>query len=169
MDENRELALVLRLVADNFQSELKKSQGALSGFNTFIRDWKTQLGAVTGVLVAVAKSTANFGEGALKGAQRAGATVEAYTALAYSAKQADLDNQQLTVGLKALSQNMVEAANHAGNGAVLFDRLKISATDASGKLRPVEEVLLDVADAFAKHADGASDYFQKPGRNFFPG
>ena len=174
MSENRELALVLKLVADNFQSELKKSQGALSGFNSFVKDWKTQLTAVSGVLVAVAKSTANFGEEALKGAQRAGATVEAYTALAYSAKQADLDSQQLTVGLKALSQNMVEAANHTGNGAVLFDRLKISATDANGKLRPVEEVLLDVADAFAKHADGAgkSDtavgLFSKAWQEFLP-
>ena len=57
MSENRELALVLKLVADQFQSELKKSQGALAGFNSFIKDWKTQLSAISGVLVAVAKST----------------------------------------------------------------------------------------------------------------
>lgn len=44
MAENRELALVLKkLVADDFQKELKSSQGALSSFNTFIKDWRTQL------------------------------------------------------------------------------------------------------------------------------
>ncbi len=155
MAENRELALVLKLVADQFQSDLKKSQGALSGFNSFIKDWKTQLGAVSGMLVAVAKSTANFGEEALKGAQKAGQTVETFTALSYAAKLADVEQQQLIVGLKSLSQNMAEAARHAGDGEALFLRLGISAVDASGKLRPTEQVLLDLAEVFARSADGA--------------
>jgi len=155
LSENRELALVLKLVADQFQSELKKSQGALSGFNSFIKDWKVQLGAVTGVLVALAKSTANFGEEALKGAQKAGQTVETFTALSYAAKLADIDQQQLIVGLKSLSQNMVEAARQTGDGEAVFRRLGVSALDASGKLRPTEQVLLDLADVFAKSADGA--------------
>lgn len=155
MAENRELALVLKLVADQFQSELKKSQGALSGFNSFIKDWKTQFTALSGVLLAVAKSTANFGEEALKGAQKAGQTVETFTALSYAAKLADIDQQQLIVGLKSLSQNMAEAARHTGDGEALFLRLGISAVDASGKLRPTEQVLLDLADVFARSSDGA--------------
>lgn len=36
MAENRELVLVLRLVANEFPKELKNSQGALSSFNTLV-------------------------------------------------------------------------------------------------------------------------------------
>ena len=120
MAENRELALVLKLVADEFQSELRKSQGALSGFNDFIKDWRTQLTAAGTALFAIAKSTANFGEEALKGAQKAGTTVEAFTALSHAAKMADLDNQQLTVSIKGLSQSIAEASRGSGEGAKLF-------------------------------------------------
>lgn len=155
MAENRELALVLKLVADQFQSELKNSQGALGQFNSFIKDWKTQLTAAGMALFAVAKSTANFGEEALKGAQKAGQTVETFTALSYAAKLADIDQQQLSVGLKSLSQNMVEAAQRTGDGEALFRRLGIAATDATGQLRPTEQVLLELADVFARSADGA--------------
>lgn len=155
MAENRELALVLKLVADQFQSELKNSQGALGQFNSFLKDWKTQLTAAGAALFAITKSTANFGEEALKGAQKAGTTVEQFSALSYAAKLADVDNQQLIVGLKSLSQNMVEAARQTGDGEALFRRLGVAALDASGKMRPTEQVLLEVADVFSKAADGA--------------
>jgi len=155
MAENRELALVLKLVADQFQSELKKSQGTLSEFNSFIKDWKTQLTAAGVALFAIAKSTANFGEEALKGSQKAGQTVETFTALSYAARLADIDQQQLIVGLKSLSQNMVEAARQTGDGEAVFRRLGVSALTASGQLRPTEQVLLDLADVFASSADGA--------------
>lgn len=155
MAENRELALVLKLVADQFQSELRNSQSQLSQFNNFIRDWRTQLTAVGTALFAVAKSTANFGEEALKGAQKAGQTVETFTALSYAARLADLDTQQLITGLKSLSQNMVEAAQRTGDGGAIFARLGVSAVDAANQLRPTEQVLLDLAEVFAKSADGA--------------
>lgn len=174
MAENRELALVLKLVADQFQSELKKSQGALGSFNNFIKDWKTQLTAAGTALFAIAKSTANFGEEALKGAQKAGQTVETFTALSYAAKLADIDQQQLIVSLKSLSQNMVEAARQTGDGEAVFRRLGVSALTASGQLRPTEQVLLDLAEVFANSADGAGKtevavkLFGKAGMDLIP-
>lgn len=155
MAENNELALVLKLVADQFQSELKNSQGALSQFNTFIKDWRTQLAAAGTALFAVAKSTANFGEEALKGAQKAGQTVETFTALAHAAHMADLSQQQLIVGLKSLSQNMVEAQQKTGDGEAIFRRLGVAVVDSAQKLRSTHDVLLELADVFAKSADGA--------------
>jgi len=155
MAENRELALVLRLVADEFKNELRSSQGALSGFNDFIKDWRTQLTIAGTALFAIAKSTANFGEEALKGAQRAGTTVAAYTALAHAANMADLEGQQLTVAMKGLSQSIAEASRGSGEGAKLFTGLGVSATTASGQVRPTVDVLLELADVFSKMPDGA--------------
>ena len=81
MAENRELALVLKLVADQFQSELKKQQGALGEFNKFISDWKTQLTAAGAALFAIAKTTANYGEELLRASQRVGVSVQALAGL----------------------------------------------------------------------------------------
>ncbi len=155
MADNRELALVLRLVADQFQQELRNSQGALGAFNTFLKDWRTQLVAVGTALFAVAKSTANYGEEMLKGAQKTGQTVQTFSALSHAAGMADVENQQFILGLKSLAQNMVEAQRQTGDGAAAFRRLGVSAVDSTGQLRPTEQVLLDLADVFARSADGA--------------
>ncbi len=155
MAENRELALVLKLVADQFQSELKKTGGALGELNRFISDWKTQLAAGGAALFAIAKSTANYGEELLKTSQKTGITVEALAGLQHAANLADLSSEQLAQGVKFLSVNMVEASRQTGDGEALFRRLGISATTATGQLRPTEEVLLDVAEAFAQSKDGA--------------
>lgn len=155
MAENRELALVLKLVADQFQSELKKSGGLLGDFQKIVSDWKVQLTAAGTALFAVAKSTANYGEELVKISQKVGINIEALAGLQYAGRLTDLSNEQLAEGLKFLSQNMVEAAQRTGDGEALFFRLGVSAADATGKLRPTEDVLLDLADVFARSADGA--------------
>ena len=155
MAENRELALVLKLVADQFQDELKKSGGMLGEFNRFVTDWKTQLVAAGGALFAMAKSTANYGEELLKTSQKIGVSVQALAGLQHAAELADLSREQLTLGLKFLSVNMVEASRRTADGEALFRRLGVAATDTTGKLRPTEQVLLDVAEAFAHSTDGA--------------
>jgi len=146
MAENRELALVLKLVADNFQSELKKTGGMLGDFNRFITDWKTQLVAVGGGLFAIAKSAANFGEEALKSSQRLGLTVEKTTALQYAAGLADVPISTLEKGLKTLAQNAVEASRSTGEGAKLFYQLGLSATDTSGKIKPLDQLFFEFQD-----------------------
>jgi len=174
MPENNELAVVLRLVADQFKSELQSSRGAIGQFNDFLKDWRTQLSAAGAALFAVAKSTADFGEEMLKGAQKAGTTVQSFSALAHAAKMADVEQQTLINGMKALSVNMAEAARGNKDSVDLFARLGVSAVDATGKLRPIEAVMLDLADVFASSADGAGKneaavkLFSKAWEGFLP-
>ncbi|MBX3333939.1 MAG: phage tail tape measure protein [Nitrospira sp.] len=155
MAENRELALVLKLVADQFQSELRNSQGALASFNNFIKDWRTQVTAAGTALFAIAKSTANYGDELFKTSQKVGIQVEALAGLQHAAKLADVDNRQLQIGLQALSRAMVDSAQGAGEGFEAFKRVGVSATDANGKLKPMQDVLLELADVFSKTQDGA--------------
>lgn len=174
MAENRELALVLKLVADQFQSELRKSSGLLGEFSSLIRTWQFQFGAAGSALFALVKSTANFGEELVKTSQKTGIAVEALSGLEYAAKLSDLSNETLVRGLKTLSQNMVEAATHTGDGEAVLRRFGLSATDSSGKLKPTQQMLLEVADVFAKHADGAGKaeaavkLFGKAGMDLIP-
>lgn len=171
---DNELAVVLRLVADQFKGELQSSRGAIGQFNDFIKDWRTQLAAAGAALFAVAKSTADFGEEMLKGAQKAGTTVQSFSALAHAAKMADVEQQTLINGMKALSVNMAEAARGNKDSVDLFARLGVSAVDATGKLRPIEAVMLDLADVFASSADGAGKneaavkLFSKAWEGFLP-
>lgn len=155
MVENRELALVLKLVADEFQKELRNSQGALGQFNTFIKDWRTQMAAAGTALFAIAKSTANYGDELFKTSQKVGIQVEALAGLQHAAKLADVDNRQLQTGLQALSRAMVDSAQGVGEGKEAFDRVGISATDSTGKLKPMQDVLLELADVFSQTQDGA--------------
>jgi len=174
MSENRELALVLKLVADQFSGELTKQQGALGSFNSFIKDWKTQLAAVGGALFSVAKSTANYGEELLNLSNKTGASVEALAGLKYAANFSEVSTEQLAKGIKFLSANMVEAGKQTGDGAQLFRTMGLSATMATGQLKPTEEMLLDVADAFARSHDGAQKadmavkLFGKAGMDLIP-
>ncbi len=146
MAENRELALILKLVADQFQAELKKSGGVVGEFQKFIGDWRTQLTLAGTALFAIAKSTANFGEEALKTSQRLGLTVEKTTALQYAAHLADVPVMTLERGLQTLALRAVEAARGSGEGAKLFASLGISATDTAGKVKPLDHLFFEFQD-----------------------
>lgn len=152
---DNELAVVLRLVADQFKNELHASSGAVGQFNNFLKDWRTQLSAAGAAIFAVAKSTAHFGEEALKGAQKAGTTVEGYTAMAHAAGMADIEQQTLINGMKTLSVQMADAANGGKESGELFARMGVSVKDAAGNVRSIEDVMLDLADVFKNSNDGA--------------
>lgn len=174
MAESRELALVLKLVADQFQSEMKKSGGIVAEFGKFIGDWKTQLTLAGTALFAIAKSTANFGEEALKTSQRMGLTVEKTTALQYAAGLADVPVQTLERSLQTLAQRAVEASQQTGEGAKLFTALGLSATDAAGKVKPLDQLLFEVQDRLkgvgnqAEFVDAGVTAFGKGFRDLVP-
>jgi len=87
---------------------------------------------------------------------------------------ADVEQQTLINGMKALSVNMAEAARGNRDSVDSFARLGVSAVDATGKLRPIEAVMLDLADVFASSADGAGKneaavkLFSKAWEGFLP-
>lgn len=174
MAENRELALVLKLVADQFQSEMKKSGGLVGELGKFIGDWRTQLTLTGTALFAIAKSTANFGEEALKSSQRLGLTVEKTTALQYAAGLADVPVQTLEKSLQTLAQRAVEAARGSGEGAKLFASLGVSATDTAGKVKPLDQLFFELQDRLkgvgnqAEFVDAGVTAFGKGFRDLVP-
>lgn len=174
MAENRELALVLKLVADQFQSEMKKSGGLVGELGKFIGDWRTQLTLAGTALFAIAKSAANFGEEALKTSQRLGLTVEKTTALQYAAGLADVPVQTLEKGLQTLAQRAVEAARGSGEGAKLFASLGVSATDTAGKVKPLDQLFFELQDRLkgvgnqAEFVDAGVTAFGKGFRDLVP-
>jgi hypothetical protein len=121
------------------------------------------------------ESTNEYGEQVRIASQKTGVAVEELQALQAAAYLADIDVTELTSGLGKLSKNLQEVATGGkGPAATAMTALGISATDATGKLRPMEDVMKDVAEKFATMEDGttktalAMDLFGRSGANLIP-
>lgn len=86
--------------------------------------------------------------------ERTGIATETLSAYRLGAELADVSNEDLVVSLRKLAVNIDGAARGNLEAASGFNRLGISVNDSSGKLRSTNDVLEDVAEAFAKLEDG---------------
>ena len=138
----------LSRLADHFDAQSRRIKQALAGL---------------GVLFALDKLRQSFQEAIdradelSKLSQKIGVPIEQLSGLAYAADLANVPLEGLANGIKKLSVNLEAAAS--GEVAPAASRalaaLGVSATDASGKLRPTNDVLLQLAEKFAGLKDGA--------------
>lgn len=99
-------------------------------------------------------SVAERGDELLKAGQKTGIAVEQLSELKYAAGLADVDFGSLQTALTRLSVNMEKASHGTGEAAGAFQALGIKVTDTEGHLRPLNDVMKDVADKFAGMEDG---------------
>lgn len=126
--------------------------------------------AVTGLksgFLAIAPALASigllrFGKDALdtadnlsKLSQRVGVSVESLSTLRYGAQLSGVSIEELGQGLKKLSVNMLDTQAGTGEARDAFAALGIEVTDARGRLRSSEDVMLDLAERFAGMKDRA--------------
>lgn len=112
--------------------------------------------AATGAAIAifsVTRATAEAGNTAAKTATQIGLTAETYQELVFAAQRAGATSEQLNVALKTLGRQAFDAARGTGEGLIAFERLGISATDASGALKTTEALLSEVSNAFRDLSD----------------
>jgi len=89
--------------------------------------------------------------------QSIGVPIEQLQMLKHAAEQSGVSLQTLGQGFKDLAQKMNEAAGDKASGpARAFTALGVSITDASGRLKSSEQVMLDVAQKFSGLQDGAN-------------
>ncbi len=170
----QEIAVVLKLIADEFKKELSASKGALGDFMNAVRDWKTQLATSAGILVALAKSTASYSEETKNAAIATGTTAQGFQALSYAAKQSNIDQDTLRNSLGHLNRSMVEAFQKSGDARDAFTALGVSVKATDGSLRFTDATLIELADKFKALGPGAeaSTYavkiFGKSGAELLP-
>ena len=125
-------------------------------------------------ITAIALPVANTADELANLAQKTGVSVEALSGLTYVAKMSDTDLQGLVKGLQRLSVAMFDTQTQGEEGSAALKALGVSAVDASGQIRPTEQVLLDLADKFANMPDGADKaalamkLFGKEGMSLIP-
>lgn len=176
-------SLVLKLAAevDGFQSDL---QGALGSWNGFLGGLSGGKGIFAGVSLGIAaigsaafglaKAAANTGDELGEMSEKTGVAVRDLSLLKFAAEQSDTNIQTLANGFKFLSKSMVEAQDPGSKQAAIFDAIGVSTKNADGSLRPMKDVLLDVADRFKEIEDPtlksalAMDVFGKSGVDLVP-
>jgi hypothetical protein len=153
-------AQILITAIDQTKQAFASVKGNLEGLMTAAKSVNgvlAGLGAAltVGGLVAAGKSAIDLADDLNDMRQKTGLSVESLSLLKPIAEESGTSLEGLATGIKKLSVAMVEAAGGSKEQVALFAQLGVSVTDAAGQLRPTEQVLLDLADAFAGMPDGA--------------
>jgi hypothetical protein len=113
-------------------------------------------GAVEVSMIGMAMKAVNSAAEMEHLAEKSGVTVEEMSGLSFAAKQVNISQEELSLGLARLSKNAEMAAQGSRQQAEAFKALHVSATDAHGALRPIQDILLDIADRFSKAKDSTA-------------
>jgi hypothetical protein len=153
------LANMARLTADMAQarSTVGSAMGAIEKSVSIAKTALIGLGAV-GIATAFiggVKAAIDQADALNKLSQRTGVQVEQLSQLQYAAKLADVSNESLNTAFKKLNTNIAEGLAGGKEQVALFKGLGIQLTDTTGKAKSTDTVLLELADRFAKSADGA--------------
>lgn len=130
--------------------------------------------AIAGSIVLMIKKTAAQGEAFYDLSQKTGISAKMLSSYKLAADTTGASIEDLGVGLRIMAKNAVHAATEGGNFKEKFDRMGISVTDVHGRIRPMNDLLLDLADRFSKMPDGtiktamAMEIFGRSGTNLIP-
>ena len=107
-------------------------------------------------------------------AQVIGVSTDAFQKYQFIAKMSDVTSDNLAIGLKMLSRNMEEVSRGTGLTKDYFDAMGISVTGANGKLKPLDQIMGEIADKFASWEDGprkiaiSMELFGRSGETLIP-
>lgn len=179
--DGQQLAGVLRAAADQFDQVGEKAEQSGQKADAASTRW-ARAGAVLGAAAAAAVATIGTmvamqitaADTAGEMAERMAVSAEWITGMGYAAKMSGTDVQTLERGLGTLSTTMAKAAGGSQEQQLVFQAIGLSATDAAGKLRPLDEMLPAIADKFRSYRDGpeeaalATRLFGDAGRQLLP-
>jgi hypothetical protein len=122
---------------------------------------KTALGAIgaaltVGEIVGQFKTAVSQLSAFDDAAERTGASVESLSSIFNTLAPTGVTLDQITAASEKLVKAMIGADKETGKAAEAFDALGIKTRDAAGNLRPVDQVLQEIADSLNKYEDGAN-------------
>jgi hypothetical protein len=132
------------------------------------------VGATGFALFKLTEEATKFADAQGKAAQRVGLAIKEYGRLQFAFEQGDVEAAAFETGIKKLSTTLTAAADGTGKEADLFRDLGVAVKDANGDIRPLEGILLDIANVFNKMPDGvrktalAVELFGRSGLSFIP-
>ena len=101
-----------------------------------------------------AKSVSSAANDIERRADVLGMTTDSFQKMQYAARMSDVSVEAFSVGLKTLSRVMSEANNTSGNSARIFEAIGISTKDAEGKMKPLDQIMGELASKFSQWESG---------------
>lgn len=162
--------------------DLDKVHKGLSGIvdkakEFVLGDFGAKLTAIlsVGALVEFERHAINTAAAFVDLSQKTGVGVEALSSLTYAARQSGVDIQEFTLALKILATNASNAfSDPLSEAAARFNQIGVSVKNANGSIKGIDQVILDVANKFARYNDGiqksaiATSLFGREGQNLIP-
>lgn len=157
--------LITQLSFDFDEEKLEEFQ---EGVETAAKGLVAIVGAAAAAATAIfafTKQIAEANDELGKFAQRIGVDIEALQELGFVAELNGGSIDSMNASLANLSRVASEAARGMGPGVEVFGMLGISVTDATGRLKQADDLLLDVADAISRLGSQAErlEFAQKLG------
>lgn len=176
------IAISLEALTGSFETDMKKAGATAASFAKKAEDDLKKAGVVIGAAVAAAavamtalvKQAINNADELSNMSAKVGVSVEALSALKYQAGLADVELGALQASLVKLTKTAADAVAGGKDQVATFKALGISVTDATGKMKPMDELLAEVADKFESYEDGAEKtalalrLFGKSGADMIP-
>lgn len=163
---------------DNTTDKAGKSESKLlSGVKTAAKWGAAIVGGATAAatgLVKFAEKAASTADHIDKMSQKIGLSREAYQELDFICSQSGADVDNLRIGMKTLTNQMMAAQAGTSSATAIFDQLGISVTDANGTLKSQETMLWECLDALqgvenqSVRAALANKLFGKSGSDLMP-
>jgi len=157
--------------SDNMTASIVKGQLAADAIGKVAQ---SAFRLASDAIVSVTVGAANYGDAINELTQKTGLSAEQASKWSYAAKQSGMSADDVTGSIAKLSKNMDEASNGNKSAAEGFERLGVSVKKADGTLRPVNDVMGDVAERFSNMDDGAQkaalaqEIFGKSGSKLIP-
>lgn len=132
------------------------------------------VGAVVAGLGSITKKAIDTGDSFARMSQQTGLSTKELSGLSYALALNDTSLEASQQSLGKFARTAAGAAAGVQADREAFKALGISVTDATGKLKPIDKLLDEVADKFAKSADGtgkmaaATTLFSRSGLALIP-
>lgn len=176
--------LVVDFVANTagFETDTKRAAKALEKQAKEIDRQIARIGkAAAAVGAAAAAGFAVLAKNAIDSAnalqdlsEKTGISVESLSELKYAAELSATDIDSLAVGMQQLAKRAADAAKGTRSSVDAFSAVGVSATNADGSLKGLDELLGDLAESFSQYEDGsakaaaAQAIFGKSGADLIP-
>jgi hypothetical protein len=109
---------------------------------------------VTSSILHMAKAAAEAGHDFQEMSERTGVSVERLSGMKLAADKGGTSIEGLAIGYRFLSKNIYAAAQGSKEGKGALDALGISVKDASGQVRSMDDILMEISDRFRGLPDG---------------
>lgn len=159
-------------VVDSLKNLDKSVRGISDGIGSITRTavWSYMTTQVLQFVNAIAQ----LGDTVEDTAAQLDVSTERVGELAYIAASAGDSLQSMSNGMQRLAYNSQKALAGSDTEADAFRRLGVSVKDAEGNVKSIDQLLLETADSFSQHADGAEkvalayQLFGRAGVNMIP-